>query len=247
MDLQGRESGVVNADEEPRIGPDRRPEVWVVVAAYNEAGRIGGVLDGLLRRWPNIVVVDDASTDRTVEEVRMRSVWLLRHFVNLGQGAALQTGLDFALGRGAAYLVTFDADGQHRPEDIDALVTPLVSGTCDFTLGSRFLGEAVGIPATRKALLKLAVFFTRVFSGVRLTDTHNGLRGMTRRGAGALRITLNRMEHASQMLEQIHSSRLRYAEVPVAVTYSADSLAKGQPSHAALKLAARLFLEKVSR
>lgn len=237
----------MNANEKPWIGPNPSGEVWVVVAAYNEAGRIGGVLDGLLRRWPNVVVVDDASTDRTVEEVRTRSVWLVRHFVNLGQGAALQTGLDFALRRGAAYLVTFDADGQHRSEDIDALVTPLLSGTCDFTLGSRFLGEAVGIPVTRKTLLKLAVFFTRVFSGVRLTDTHNGLRGMTRHGAQALRITMNRMEHASQILEQIHGSGLHYSEVPVAVTYSADSLAKGQPSHAALKVAARVFLEKVSR
>lgn len=220
---------------------------WVVVPSFNEAARLGAVLDGLVALWPNVVVVDDGSADPTPEVVRGRPVWLVRHAVNLGQGAALQTGLRFALERGAAFLVTFDADGQHDPADVAPLLAPLAEGRADFALGSRFLGEAPGIPWARRLLLRCAVLFTRVVHGPKLTDSHNGLRAMTRRGAEALRIDMNRMEHASQLLEQIHRSGLAWVEVPVTVRYTRDSLAKGQRTSSALKMAARLLLEKVLR
>lgn len=221
-------------------------DVWIVIPACNEAERIGRTLDELLPDWPNVVVVDDGSRDRTAAVVLARPTWLLRHAVNLGQGAALQTGLRFALDRGAGFVVTYDADGQHRPEDIEPLLAPLRAGQCDFALGSRFLGRAPGMPWTRKLLLKLAIVFTRVLSGVRLSDAHNGLRAMTRRGAASLRITLNRMEHASQIVEQIHASGLPMVEVPVTIRYTAESLAKGQHSADALRLAGKLLIEKVT-
>jgi polyprenyl-phospho-N-acetylgalactosaminyl synthase len=221
--------------------------VWIVIPAYNEEGRIGAVLDQLLHHWPNIVVVDDASTEGTVRAVLARPVWLLRHVVNLGQGAALQTGISFALRREAQYIITFDADGQHSPDDLAALLGPLAAGRADFTLGSRFLGGAEGMPASRRLLLRLAVLFTRIVSEVRLTDVHNGLRAMTRHGAIRLVITMNRMEHASQIVDQIHASGLPYVEVPVVVRYTRETLAKGQQSSAALKMAATLIVEKITR
>ncbi len=221
--------------------------VWIVIPAYNEESRISAVLDQLLHHWPNIVVVDDASTDGTVREVLARPVWLLRHVVNLGQGAALQTGISFALQREAQYIITFDADGQHSPDDLAALLGPLAAGRADFTLGSRFLGGAEGMPASRRLLLRLAVLFTRIVSEVRLTDVHNGLRAMTRHGAIRLVITMNRMEHASQIIDQIHASGLPYVEVPVVVRYTRETLAKGQRSSAALKMAATLIVEKITR
>lgn len=222
--------------------------VWIVIPAYDEARRIGAVLDRLLDRWPNVVVVDDCSRDETAAEVAARpAARLVRHPINLGQGAALQTGIRYALRQGARYLVTFDADGQHSADDLDRLLAPLVSGTADFALGSRFLGHTVGMPASRRLTLKLAVLFTRFLSGVRLTDAHNGLRGMTRRGAESLSITMNRMEHASQIVEQIHDSGLRYVEVPVVIHYTDDTLAKGQKSSAAIKLAATLIMEKFTQ
>ena len=229
------------------LSPPLPPDTWVVIAAFNEHRRLGAVLDGLHAVARNVVVVDDGSTDGTGSVVLARPVWLVTHPVNLGQGAALQTGIEFALARGAAYVVTFDADGQHRPEDIPSLVSLLRNSGSDFALGSRFLGTAEGIPATRRLMLKLAVIFTRVLSGVRLTDTHNGLRAMTRRGAGAIAIRFNRMEHASEIIDQIARSGLKYVEGPVEVRYSVDSLTKGQRTSAALGLGVRLLLDKVTR
>ncbi|MCL4201542.1 MAG: glycosyltransferase family 2 protein [Pirellulaceae bacterium] len=221
--------------------------IWVVIAAYHEAERIGAVVDGVRGCGAEVVVVDDGSTDDTADSVLARAVWLLRHSVNLGQGAALQTGIDFALSQGAHYIVTFDADGQHDPADIPRLIEALQINKADYALGSRFLGTADGIPAMRRFVLSLAVWYTRWLSGARLTDAHNGLRAMTRRGASDLRITLNRMEHASEIIDQIVASGLKYVEVPVRIRYTPDTLAKGQRSSAAIKMGLKLVLEKVFR
>ncbi len=220
---------------------------WIVITAYNEQQRIGAVLDDLLKIAENIVVVDDGSCDDTAGEVLLRPVWLVRHAVNLGQGAALQTGIAFALERPGDYIITFDADGQHCTSDLPTLIEPLTAADADFALGSRFLGKAQGIPWSRKLVLRMAVLFTRVSSGVALTDAHNGLRAMTRRGAQHLHITMNRMEHASEILDQIVRCGLKYVEVPVTIRYTADSLAKGQKTSAALRLGIKLLLEKVIR
>jgi polyprenyl-phospho-N-acetylgalactosaminyl synthase len=228
--------------------PGTLPEgLWVAIAAYDEQRRIGAVLDDLLKVVENIIVVDDGSRDDTSGEVLKRPVWLARHAVNLGQGAALQTGLAFALERQARYIVTFDADGQHSTLDIPVLIEHLRAADTDFALGSRFLGKAQGIPWNRKLVLRLAVQFTRVLSGVALTDAHNGLRAMTRRGAQHIHLTMNRMEHASEIIDQIARSGLKYVEAPVTIRYTADSLAKGQKTSAAVRLGIKLLLEKVIR
>ena len=230
------------------LPPQPLPDgLWVVIVAYNEERRIGAVLDDLLQVVKNVVVVDDGSRDDTAGEVLKRPVWLARHFISLGQGAALQTGIAFALQQHAEYLITFDADGQHCTADIPLLIQRLTAADADFALGSRFLGKAQGIPRSRKLLLRMAVLFTRVFSGVVLTDTHNGLRAMTRRGARHIHLTMNRMEHASEIIDQIARCGLKYVEVPVTIRYSADSLAKGQKSSESLRLAMKLLLEKFIR
>ena len=162
--------------------------VWIVVPAYNEQSTIQQVVSGLRRSFPNIVVVDDCSSDLTATWARAAGADVLRHPINLGQGASLQTGIDFALQKGAGYIVTFDADLQHRPEDVPLLLTALRESGADFALGSRFLGTAVNIGLFRRLLLKVAVVFTRLTTGLKITDAHNGLRAMTRRGALALRI-----------------------------------------------------------
>lgn len=222
-------------------------DLWIVIAAYNEEKRVGRVLDELLGTVCNVVVVDDGSRDETAAVVLRRPAWLIRHGINLGQGASLQTGISFALQKGARYVVTFDADGQHTPSDIPALVDALESTGSHFALGSRFLGHAEGIPLTRKIILRMAVLFTRLLSGVRLTDAHNGLRAMSREGAQSLRITMNRMEHASEIIDQIARSGLKYVEVPVHIRYTADSLAKGQRTSAAIRLGLKLLVERTIR
>jgi glycosyltransferase involved in cell wall biosynthesis len=202
--------------------------VWIVVPAYNEQSTVREVVSGLKRICPNITVVDDCSTDQTALQARAAGAHVLRHPVNLGQGAALQTGIDFAVQNGASYVVTFDADLQHRPEDVPSLVSSLIEHGAEFALGSRFRGTVTDIEPARRLLLKAAVLFTRLTTGLKLTDVHNGLRAMTRRGATALRIRQNRMSHASEILQQIARSRLPYVETPVTVEYTPYSRAKGQ-------------------
>lgn len=203
---------------------------WVIVPAFNEADAIGAVVDSVLACGYQVVVVDDASTDGTSKALRSRPVHLLTHVENLGQGAALQTGITYALLQGAEYLVTFDADGQHCVAEIEKLLEPLRTGSADIALGTRFSGggEAVNIPPLRRRMLSVATFFTRLTTGLKLTDTHNGFRAMTAESARKFEITLNRMAHASQLLRQIAQQHLRYVEVPVHVLYTDYSLQKGQ-------------------
>src|SRR5262249_52780639 len=155
---------------------------WVVIAAYNEARAIGPVVAELATLPYRVVVVDDGSSDATAEIAARAGAEVLKHPINLGQGAALQTGIDYALLRGASQVVTFDADGQHRAEEIAVLLAALSAGGADFALGSRFRGAAVDLPPLRRLMLRAATVFTRLTTGLDVSDAHNGLRAMTRRG-----------------------------------------------------------------
>jgi glycosyltransferase involved in cell wall biosynthesis len=220
--------------------------IWVVIAAYNEAKVIARVVGDVARRGYRVVVVDDGSADDTAERASAASI-VVRHPINLGQGAALQTGIDCALQNGADIIVTFDADGQHRSADIEHLVSALREAPADFALGSRFLGSTMALPPARRLLLRAATIFTQLTTGLRLTDTHNGLRAMTRRGAGAIRLRQNRMAHASEILAQIAASGRPYVEVPVRIEYTAYSLAKGQRLGDALAILFDLFARRLYR
>ena len=219
--------------------------VWIIMPAYHEAARIGATLQTLLPHYPNVVVIDDGSRDATRQVAHEAGAWVLRHEVNSGQGAALQTGLEFALRQGADYLVTFDADGQHDPADIAKLLAPLERGEADVALGSRFLGQTVNMPFTRKLILKAGVIFTRLVSNIKVTDAHNGLRAFTRQAASRIQLLQDRMAHASEILDQIRQEQLRYVEVPVTIRYTAETLAKGQGSMQAVKIAGELLLGRM--
>ena len=212
----------------PHSEPELSTSVWIVVPAYNEEATVQRAVRDVRRLYTNIVVVDDCSNDETAYWASAGGAHVVRHPFNLGQGASLQTGITFALKKGAGHIVTFDADLQHRSEDIPALLDALSKTGADFALGSRFLGSALNIDPSRKLLLRAAVLFTRLTTGLRLTDVHNGLRAMTRRAASALHIRQNRMAHASEILHQIADSRLPYVEVPVTIDYTPYSKAKGQ-------------------
>jgi glycosyltransferase involved in cell wall biosynthesis len=219
----------------------------VVIPAYNEAGVLARVIAEVRRIGHSIVVVDDASTDTTAAVASQAEVHVLRHLVNLGQGAALQTGITFALGQGADIIVTFDADGQHRASDVARLIDALKSRPADFALGSRFLGATANMPRSRQLLLRVATLFTRLTTGLDLTDAHNGLRAMTQHGASRIHLRQNRMAHASEILDQIGASGLPYVEVPVTIEYSAYSLAKGQKLSDSIDILLDLYARKLYR
>jgi glycosyltransferase involved in cell wall biosynthesis len=221
--------------------------VGVVIPAYNEAEAIGGVIDGLLLLGYHVVVVNDGSRDRTADVALRRGVVVVSHPINRGAGAALQTGITVALALGADVIVTFDADGQHDPGNIAGLIAPILAGECDVTLGSRFLGTATNMPPVRRLVLLAGVAFTRLTARIAVTDTHNGLRAFSRAAAARLRITMDGMAHASEILEQVSEMGLRWREVPVTIRYTAYSLAKGQRSGNAIRIAAQVVLGMFSR
>ena len=231
--------------EAARLHADAREATFVVMAAYNEGSCIEEVVREVRAEYPNVIVVDDGSTDDTFEAAKRRATYVLRQVINRGQGAALQTGIKFALLRGARFVVTFDADGQHRVEDIQAMIEPLRRGECDITLGSRFLGNTQNIPALRRLTLRLAVLFTRVVNRVKVTDAHNGLRAFTRRAAEKIEITLDGMAHASELIDQIRRSGLPFTEVPVQIRYTDYSLKKGQSSRGAIRIVLHYLLGRV--
>lgn len=233
--------------EAEELSAEIRRGVYIVIPAYNEGAMIGEVVRPLATLYPNVVVVDDGSADTTAQAASKAGAIVVRHAINRGQGAALQTGIGYALRTGAAIVVTFDADGQHRMEDLPALVRPIAEGEVDICLGSRFLSRDRAIPLGRRLLLAAAIVFTRIASRMKLSDTHNGLRAFSRRAAENLDLKLDRMAHASEIIDQIRASGLRYREIPVRIRYTEYSLAKGQRSTAALRVAADYLIGKLLR
>ncbi len=218
--------------------------VWIVIPAYNEAQVLGDVLRDLLDCNPSyhVVVVDDGSNDGTAVVARGFPVHVLVHPINLGQGAALATGIEYALQQKAEVIVTFDGDGQMCAGDIAILVEELFRHGVDVVLGSRFLtSPSREIPKTRRMVLKLATVLTRLTTGLRITDTHNGIRAFKAEGVRKIVITQNRMAHASEILSEIARNKLAYREVPVTIRYTEYSKAKGQSVFNSLNILFELF------
>ena len=220
---------------------------FVVIPAWNEEAVIADVVRSVLSICPKVVVVDDGSADQTGERALLAGARVLRHPFNLGQGAALQTGIDYALRNHADHIVTFDADGQHDVNDILVMRTAMDKAGVDIVLGSRFMGQANQLPRLRKWVLKAAIVFTNLSSGLRLTDTHNGLRLLSREAAQRLRLRQNRMAHASEILDQIAELQISLVEVPVNLSYTAYSTAKGQKTSGLFAILSDLFYGRISK
>ena len=223
--------------------------LFYIVPAFNEADVIVQTIADLKDNAPpgKIVVIDDGSTDGTGRVAVSAGVMVLRHIMNRGQGAALQTGLAYARQNDADLAVTFDADGQHNAKDISSLIEPITNGDYDVVLASRFLpgASAVHMPMGRKTVLKAGVFFTRITSRVHITDVHNGLRAFSRRAIQEIRMQLDDMAHASEVYDQIYHNRLSYTEVPCQIRYTDYSKKRGQRSRAAVRIGLRFFLSKL--
>jgi len=221
-------------------------KVFIVIPAYNEEKKLGKVIKNLKQaNYKNIVVVDDGSNDTTANVANKAGVFVLRHIINRGQGAALKTGINFALKKGADIIITFDADGQHTPKDISKLIEPIVKGKADIVLGSRFLSEKSNTPFIRTLFLKGGALIFRLLYGVKLTDSHNGLRAMSKKAASSIDISCDDMAHASEIIEEISRHKLRYVEVPVTIKYSDYSLSKGQSSLNSFRILWKMFINKL--
>ena len=222
-------------------------DVWVVVRCYNEASVVGTVITELNEFFQNVVGVDDGSSDGSDAVMRSCGARVVRHSINLGAGAALQTGIEFALKDAQMrYLVCFDADRQHRVADARAMVDHVRLTELDVLIGSRFLGGKQEIPLSRRWILLAGRFFERVTSGVSLTDAHNGLRVLSRRFLSDVELTAADMSYASELLVAIRRSGMRFAEFPVEIRYDEYSLAKGQKSINSVNIAMDTLLRSLA-
>lgn len=223
-----------------------KSETYITIPMYNDEKMILNVIKDLNNAgYNNIVVVDDGSKDNGYNIVKDNSNAIVtRHIVNRGQGAALQTGMEIALDRGAKYIIHFDSDGQHDVKDLDHMLDTLVKGKYDIVLGSRFIQENK-IPLKKKVILRLGILFTYLLSQIWLTDVHNGLRVMTSQTAKKLNIQHDRMEHASEILDKVKVLNLKYTEVPVTIHYTDYSQAKGQSISNSINIAFKLISSKL--
>jgi glycosyltransferase involved in cell wall biosynthesis len=215
--------------DSPAGAPTPVDEAWVVIPLYNEASVIREVVTGLLPSFPHVVCVDDGSSDGSGAVARDAGATVVSHPVNLGQGAALQTGIEFVLEHPAArYIVTFDADGQHRVVDAVGMVAEARRQDLAIVFGSRFLDDRTRPGWMKHVILKTAVWVTNQTTGLRLTDAHNGLRVIRRDAAERVRLKQDRMAHATEIVLQLGNTGLPWAEYPVELLYTDYSKAKGQ-------------------
>lgn len=225
---------------------DMPDSVFVVIPALNEAEVVGDVIEQVRRECPNVVLVNDGSTDDTAARARLAGAQVVSHAINLGQGAALQTGITYALRLGASHIVTFDADGQHDPRQIATLIQSLGPGF-DVALGSRFKGTTIDMPLKRRIVLQTACWVNYALTGLQLSDAHNGLRAFTRSAAQRLSLRQAGMAHATEIVAQVARHRLKYVEVPVTIRYTAYSLAKGQKLSNSVNILIDLLLKGLLR
>ncbi|MQA15648.1 MAG: glycosyltransferase [Pseudonocardiaceae bacterium] len=204
-------------------------DTWVIVPVFNEAEVISHVVADLQTAFSHVVCVDDGSADSSAAEIAATGAHLVSHPINMGQGAALQTGLSYALAReGSRLFVTFDADGQHQVSDAVQMVEVARTEHADVVLGSRFLGGCDQVPPLKRLVLRAIVALSPTVRRLRLTDAHNGLRVFNRPVAETLRISMNDMAHASEIVTILARSSWTVREAPVTIRYTEYSRSKGQ-------------------
>ena len=205
-------------------------DTWLIVPCYNEGTVIFDVLTHARETFPNIVGVNDGSADNSAEQIRAAGAHLVDHPVNLGQGAAIQTGVEYARKQpGAEFFVTFDADGQHQEKDVVRMIERLRTEPLDIIVGTRFAGqENSQVPWIKRAVLKTVVMLSPRTKKLGLTDAHNGLRAFNRKVAEEMNIRMNGMSHASEIVSMIDKHGWRVDEEPVDILYTEYSMSKGQ-------------------
>lgn len=220
--------GLMAQEVQPATSGQAHPDVWVIIPFYNEATVIGGVISELLPAFSNVICVDDGSTDGGGIVAKNAGAKLVSHPINLGQGAALQTGFEYALEHAASYVITFDADGQHRKEDAIAMLELARQENLAIVFGSRFLDNRTKPGFLKKIVLKTAVTVTNWSTKTKLTDAHNGLRVIREDALRKISLKQDRMAHGTEIIVQLGRTGLPYAEHPVEVLYTEYSKTKGQ-------------------
>jgi glycosyltransferase involved in cell wall biosynthesis len=206
-----------------------------VIPAFNEAEVILETILPIVTAGHKVVCVDDASSDATGDVAVKAGAIVVRHMINAGQGASLQTGFDFINQKancfqGIEHIVTFDADGQHSLSDVQRFLEAFEKQPdLDIVLGSRFLSLEFKGSGSKRFVLKLMAYISKYTMGVKLTDRHNGFRMIKKSRLNDFRLKSPGYEHADEFLHIISQKKLKYTEVATDINYTDYSVAKGQP------------------
>ena len=218
---------------------------YIIIPAFNESSGLAAVLESLLPLNFGIIVIDDGSTDDTGKIAGAFPVLLIRHELNLGQGAALETGMEAARKLNADFVIHFDADGQHDPSDIAQLLIPLQKDEADIVFGSRFLEKKPsGLSLSKKIILNVGRWINYLITGILLTDAHNGIRALNKKALHSIHFHQPGMAHASEILYEVKRKSLRYLERPVHISYTDYSKRKGQSLLNSVNILFHLFFKK---
>lgn len=214
-----------------------------IIPAWNEAEHIVKVITKVKGLVDNIIIVDDCSSDNTYQLALDSGVLVLRHLINRGQGAALQTGTDYALKLGADIIIHFDADDQFDAKEIPDIIRPIINNEADVVFGSRFLGKKSELPKLKQYLiLPLGRLMNRFF-GVKTSDPQSGFRAYTKEVAQSFRIENRGMAHCSEILIKLSQSKWRLKEVPITVTYHEY----GQKFSGGIRIIKDLLIQKLGQ
>jgi len=225
-------------------------KVVIVVPAFNESSVIYNVLKSIPKKirgifLVDVVVVNDGSGDNTQSETERAGFVTVNHAINRGLGAAIKTGMEYAKGKKADIMVTFDGDGQHDPSDIEKIILPIIQKKADLVIGSRFK-KSKNVPLDRFFLNWSANFITFLFYGVATTDSQSGLRAFSKKAITLIDFKGERMDFSSEILLEAKRNNLKIEEVPIRAIYTEYSRKKGQKNLNAIPTFTR-FLVRLLR
>lgn len=221
--------------------------ILVIVPVYNEGTRILRVVEGIRQAgFDRILVIDDGSTDNTQETLAQSEVKYIRHTINRGQGAAIQTGFEVALEEGVDFVIAIDGDEQFNPANIARVAIPLLKDETDLVIGSRFKQKNT-IPVLRRLYNWIASILTYFLSGIYIGDSQSGFRGLNRKALEHIYLRSSGYEFCTEMIREAADAHLRICEVPVDVYYTEESMKKGQSFATGVKTAGKLLIRTLTK
>ena len=224
---------------EYEITAEDKNATYVVLPAYNEATRIQPVLESIAEKGYNMVIVNDGSTDNTLDVILEskrkypNQIHVFSLMINRGVGVATQTGFDAVFNFNPKYVVSMDSDGQHSADDLDKVIKPLVTGEAQAVIGVRPLED---MPRSRNYANAIMNFLTKIFYRVDVSDSQTGFRAITRDALDKITINATGYLISSEFIREIHDNDIPFTEVPIETIYTPETQAKGTNTTAARKI-----------
>lgn len=228
------------------INPQILKDVYLVVPAFNEEKTVSQIIEGIADKGYNVILVNDGSSDKTLDLAKKskikypNQIFVVSHVINRGLGAALKTGMVVALNKGAKYIVTFDADGQHEIEDIPKVCKPLADGEADFVIGARPFED---MPISKSFANIIMNALTSIFYGRTVKDSQSGLRAFTAEAADEINIVSRGYGVSSEFIKEITDKNLRLAEVTITTIYTPETQNKGTDAIVGLKILTKMVID----